>query len=187
MYFHLVYCWDHIACIEKRLDFTTAKVRHANCLCFPGLHHPFHRSPSIDEARLALDHPAICISGESFRPSLERTRIVHQQQVHIRRVQIFQRIIQGAINIVRVVVIAPKFRAYKDLFARDTAVLDAPADLVLDIVDASGVDELHASLQCCGDCILLCLFVLKGAKSESGNFGTRVESEVSGRQRLWGL
>lgn len=58
-----------------------------------------------------MDHPAVSIAREALRARLERARVVHQQEVDVWSVKVAQRVVQRAIDIVRVVVIAPQLRS----------------------------------------------------------------------------
>lgn len=84
------YCRGHL---DQRLDLALAKVRNPNGLDLVGLGQLLHRLPRIDKTRLAVDHPAISIAWESVWSTLEGARVVHQQQVDIRGIQVAERVV----------------------------------------------------------------------------------------------
>jgi hypothetical protein len=65
---------------------------------------------------------------------------MHQQQIHILRPQITQRIIQRALHILRMIVITPQLRPQENLLAAHAALFDPAPDLLFDVVDSGRVD-----------------------------------------------
>lgn len=120
-------------------------------------------------------HFPVRISGEALSTSGECARIVHQKQVNVRGIEIGERLVEGSLNIFWVVIVAPKLRSEKDIFPRDTASFDALADLLLDVVDSGCVDKAEARFQSTRNGIFLGLGILKGAKPNCWDLGSRVE------------
>ena len=87
-----------------------------------------------------MDHSAFAVSWEAFRATLKGARIVHHQKINIWRVEVTQRVIQSSLDIVRVVVVAPEFRAQEDVRSSHAARFDASSHLLLYVVDPRCVD-----------------------------------------------
>lgn len=94
--------------VEQRLDFGFAKVGHADRCRLALLEELLHRRPGVDKGSFSVDHLAIRIYGETLRPAREGARIMHHEEIHVRRVQVLQRIVESLFHIVRMVVVAPQ-------------------------------------------------------------------------------
>jgi hypothetical protein len=65
---------------------------------------------------------------------------MHKQQIHIRGIQIPQRIIQRPLHILRVIIITPELCPQENLLTGHAALLDPAPDLLFDVVHARSVD-----------------------------------------------
>jgi hypothetical protein len=124
---------------------------------------------------------------------------VDQEEIHIIKTEIIQRVLESLLDVVRVVLVVPQLRREEDFLAGDAALLDGVADglfgavavILLAIVlvgwSALGsawgdihsrrIDVSVSSLESIGNGLFLRVDVLPGAEADGGDGGAGVELE----------
>lgn len=100
------------------------EVRDANGLAFAVLDELLHRFVGIDVVRIPCLN-FVVVLREHAVATLERRRPVHQVQVEIVCVEIFQRCVAGLLDIFRVMAVIPELGGDEDLASRNAALLNA--------------------------------------------------------------
>ncbi|KAH3662179.1 hypothetical protein OGAPHI_005427 [Ogataea philodendri] len=130
-------------CFQQAFGLAETEVGDSNGTDFAGVQQLLHGFPGVD----IVD---ICWLG---RRRLQKgslvagKRIMHQIQVNVIQLELFQALLQSRQHILWSVVGIPQLRGDKDIFTVDAAVLDSIAHLGLIAVDGGSVDVLVAVFQ----------------------------------------
>lgn len=100
MHFHLVSCWDDICLLQQTIELGLAEIGDADGLCFSGLECLLHRLVRfhiVDARRLGL---TVTVLGEHVVARLECAGPVHEVEVNVVGLEVFEGSIEGGLNIV---------------------------------------------------------------------------------------
>ena len=124
MEFELVGGGDDAAVGEEAFEFCFREVGDADGFCFSGLKEGFHGAPGFEEVGVAGLDFAIGVFWDEGGGAGEGGGPVHEVEVKVVGVEVFEGGIEGGGDVVGVVGVVPEFGGDEDLGAGDAALLD---------------------------------------------------------------